>query len=203
LPIPDRITSRVGMSADPLDETATDGKVSVPTWPVEPGRYRLAAAYACPWANRALIVRNLLGLDDVISLALAGPTHDKRSWTFDLDPGGVDPVLGIERLQQAYFARYPNYPRGITVPAMVDIPTGKVVTNDFPWITHDFFFEWREHHKAGAPNLWRYAKHLYSIPEFGSTINFEQIKTHYYVVISDLNPNGVVPEGPDPAVWTE
>ena len=82
------------------------------------------------------------------------PVHDERSWTFDLDPDGVDPVLGIERLQEAYFARVPDYPRGITVPAMVDVPTGRVVTNDFPWITHDLFFEWRQHHRPGAPDLW-------------------------------------------------
>ena len=33
-------------------------------------------------------------------------------------------MLGIERLQEAYFARVPDYPRGITVPAIVDVPTG-------------------------------------------------------------------------------
>ena len=58
-------------------------------------------------------------------------------------------MLGIERLQQAYFARFPAYPKGITVPAIVDVPTGQVVTNDFPWITHDLFHEWREFHRAG------------------------------------------------------
>ena len=47
----------------------------------------------------------------------------------------------------AYDARYPDYPRGITVPAMVEVSSGKVVTNDFPWITHDFFFEWKDHKK--------------------------------------------------------
>ena len=125
-----------------------------PLWPVEPGRYRLVAARACPWASRAIIVRACSGSRTCISLGLAGPTHDERSWTFDLDPDGRDPVLGIERLQQAYFARYPAYEKGITVPAMVDVPTGQVVTNDFPWMTHDLLHEWREHHRPGAPDLW-------------------------------------------------
>ncbi len=270
-------------------------------WPVEPGRYRLVAAKACPWANRAIIVRRLLGLEDVISLGLAGPTHDRRSWTFDLDPGGVDPVLGYERLQEAYFARYPDYPKGITVPAMVDVPTKQVVTNDFPWITHDLYFEWQEFHRPDAPNLWPddvreemeevmrriftevnngvyrcgfagsqesyeaaydrlwtamdwledrladrrylmgdaiteadvrlfttlarfdavyhghfkcnrnkltempnlwgYARDLFQLPGFGETIDFDQIKAHYYVVHTDINPTQIVPAGPDPAVW--
>jgi putative glutathione S-transferase len=123
-------------------------------YPVEPGRYRLIAARACPWANRAIIVRRLLGLESVISMGLAGPTHDQRSWTFDLDPGGRDPVLGIERLQEAYFKRVPGYERGITVPAIVEIPTGEVVTNDFAQITLDFSTEWREYHRPGAPDLY-------------------------------------------------
>ena len=123
-------------------------------WPVEPGRYRLIAARACPWANRAIIVRDLLGLQDVISMGLCGPVHDEDSWTFDLDRDEVDPVLGYKRLKEAYLARDPEYSRGITVPAMVDIPTGAVVTNDFPQITHDLFFEWREFHRHDAPNLW-------------------------------------------------
>ena len=71
------------------------------------------------------------------SMGVCGPTHDERSWTFDLDPGGRDPVLGIERLQEAYLRRVPGYDRGITVPAIVDIPTGAVVTNDFAQITLD------------------------------------------------------------------
>ncbi len=123
-------------------------------FPVEAGRYRLVVARACPWANRAIIVRRLLGLEDVLSMGICGPTHDARSWTFDLDPGGVDPVLGIERIQDAYFARDPAYPRGITVPAVVDIPTGAVVTNDYPQITLDLSTEWRGHHRDGAPDLY-------------------------------------------------
>ncbi|HEV3401522.1 MAG TPA: glutathione S-transferase C-terminal domain-containing protein, partial [Acidimicrobiales bacterium] len=99
-------------------------------------------------------VRRLLGLEPVLSMGGAGPTHDERSWTFDLDPGGRDPVLGIERLQEAYFARFPGYDRGITVPAIVDVATGRVVTNDVHQITLDLSTEWRAHHRAGAPDLY-------------------------------------------------
>lgn len=50
-------------------------------YPVEHGRYRLVVARACPWANRSIIVRRLLGLEDVLSMGVCGPTHDERSWT--------------------------------------------------------------------------------------------------------------------------
>jgi glutathionyl-hydroquinone reductase len=123
-------------------------------YPVEPGRYRLVVSRACPWASRSVIVRRLLGLEDALSMAIAGPTHDERSWTFDLDPGGRDPVLGYERLQEAFLKRFPDYSRGITVPAIVDIPSGEVVTNNYPQITEDLYFEWRALHREGAPNLW-------------------------------------------------
>ena len=133
------------------DRITADGRDG---WPVEPGRYRLVVSRACPWASRAIIVRRLLGLEDVLSMGVCGPTHDERSWTFDLDPGGLDPVLGIERLRQAYFARLPGYPRGITVPAIVDIATGAVVTNDYAQMTLDLSTQWSRFHRDGAPDLY-------------------------------------------------
>lgn len=123
-------------------------------WPVESGRYRLVVARACPWANRALIDRRLLGLEDALSLAVAGPVHDSDSWTFDLDPGEVDPVLQIPKLKDAYLKRFDDYAKGITVPAIVDIPTGQVVTNDYPSMTLDFSTEWTQFHRPGAPDLF-------------------------------------------------
>ncbi|WJK43054.1 glutathione S-transferase C-terminal domain-containing protein [Solwaraspora sp. WMMA2056] len=123
-------------------------------YPVAPDRYRLVVSRACPWANRTIIVRRLLGLEQALSMGVAGPTHDKRSWTFDLDPDGRDPVLGIERLQEAFFARFPDYDRGITVPAIVDVATGQVVTNDYAQITLDMSTEWTAYHRPGAPQLY-------------------------------------------------
>ena len=55
----------------------------------------------------------------------------------DVRRSAYRPRYTIERLQQAYFARDPNYPLGITVPALVDVPTGQVATNDFAQLTLD------------------------------------------------------------------
>ncbi|MFC6706361.1 glutathione S-transferase family protein [Flexivirga alba] len=282
---------------DRITQDGADG------WPVEPGRYRLVAARACPWASRAIMVRRLLGLEDAISLGLCGPTHDSDSWTFDLDDGGLDPVLRIPRLKDAYDKRFPGYPRGITVPAIVDVPTGGVVTNDFAQMTMDFATEWTDFQREGAPDLWpvalrdemapvmkriytevnngvyrcgfagtqetydaaydrlftaldwleerlagqrylmgehltcadvrlfttlvrfdpvyhghfkcnrqkldefpvlwAYARDLFQTPGFGDTVDFEQIKQHYYEVHRDVNPTGIVPLGPDLTNWSD
>jgi putative glutathione S-transferase len=52
------------------------------------------------------------------------------------------------------------------------------------------------------PNLWAYARRLYARPAFGETVDFDQIKRHYYLTHETINPNGIVPKGPDPAAWT-
>ncbi|MFC7326169.1 glutathione S-transferase family protein [Marinactinospora rubrisoli] len=123
-------------------------------WPVEPGRYRLVVSRACPWANRSLIARRLLGLEPAISLAVTDPIQDERSWRFTLDPDGRDPVLGIRFLSEAYLAREPEYTGGVSVPAIVDVPSGRLVTNDYQRITLDLATEWRGLHRPGAPDLY-------------------------------------------------
>ncbi|MEG3634916.1 glutathione S-transferase family protein [Micromonospora palythoicola] len=123
-------------------------------WPLEPGRYRLVWCRACPWAHRALIVRNLLGLTDAISLGTVDPIRDDRGWRFALDPDGFDPVLGINYLSEAYLATDPDYTGRVTVPALVDTRTGRVVTNDYPQLTLDLSTEWRRLHAPGAPDLY-------------------------------------------------
>ncbi|TCC52496.1 glutathione S-transferase family protein [Kribbella capetownensis] len=51
-------------------------------------------------------------------------------------------------------------------------------------------------------NLWVYARRLYQLPAFGDTVDFDQIKRHYYLTHDNINPTGIVPKGPDPRVWT-
>jgi glutathionyl-hydroquinone reductase len=134
--------------ADRITADARDG------WPVEAGRYRLVVSRACPWASRALVSRRLLGLEDALSLAVTDPIQDDRSWRFTLDPGGRDPVLGIHHLAEAYDARETGYPGGVSVPAVVDVPSGRLVTNDYQQLTLDLATEWSALHRPGAPDLY-------------------------------------------------
>jgi glutathionyl-hydroquinone reductase len=133
------------------DRITADGSSG---WKAEPGRYRLVVSLACPWAHRSIIARRLLGLDDTISLAVVDPIRDERGWRFTLDPEDRDPVLGIGYLSEAYLATDPDYQGRVTVPAIIDIETGRVVTNDYPQITLDLSTEWRAFHRQDAPDLY-------------------------------------------------
>ena len=143
---PNRFTGRV--TADSTSPPG-GGPDEQDRWPLEAGRYRLIWCRACPWAHRARIVRGLLGLDDAISLGTVDPIRDERGWAFALDPDGFDPVLGVSFLSEAYLATDPDYTGRVTVPALVDTLTGRVITNDYPQLTLDLSTEWRSLHRAG------------------------------------------------------
>jgi putative glutathione S-transferase len=46
------------------------------------------------------------------------------------------------------------------------------------------------------PNLWAYARDLYALPAFRETTNFDEIKRHYFMTHSRINPSRIVPDGP-------
>jgi putative glutathione S-transferase len=146
-----RFTGRV--SADSTSGPG-EGPDDQGRWPLEPNRYRLIWSRACPWAHRSVIVRRLLGLEDVISLGTVDPLRDERGWRFTLDEGGRDPVLGVEFLADVYRATDPDYAGRVTVPALIDTRTSRVVTNDYPQLTLDFSTEWTPFHGAGVPELY-------------------------------------------------
>ncbi|WP_432026024.1 glutathione S-transferase family protein [Streptomyces sp. 1222.5] len=133
------------------DRITADGRDG---WPVTAGRYRLVVSRACPWASRAVVSRRLLGLEDALPMAVADPIQDDRSWRFTLDPEGRDPVLGIRFLSEAYDRRETDYPGGVSVPAVVDVPSGRLVTNDYQQLTLDLATEWTSLHRDGAPDLY-------------------------------------------------
>jgi putative glutathione S-transferase len=133
------------------DRITADGRDG---WPAEAGRYRIVVSLACPWASRTLVTRRLMGLEEAIGVAVTDPIQDDRSWRFTLDPGDVDPVLGIGFLADAYHRADPTYGGGISVPAIVEVPSGAVVTNDVFQVTLDLATEWRALAREGAPDLY-------------------------------------------------
>jgi putative glutathione S-transferase len=107
-------------------------------YPAEPGRYHIYVCHACPWASRAVIVRRLKGLEDVVSMSAVDPIRDERGWAFRDGPGySRDPINDFSFLSEAYLATDPTYDRRPTVPAVWDKKTNKLISNDYHTITLD------------------------------------------------------------------
>lgn len=52
-------------------------------------------------------------------------------------------------------------------------------------------------------NLWPYARALYQQPGIAATVEWEQIKEHYFTTHDELNPKRIVPKGPIGIDWNE
>ena len=262
----------------------------------EKGRYHLYVSYGCPWASRALLMRNLKGLEDVISLSVVNPYLGENGWSFDDGEGIIkDPIINAQYLRELYVLANPKFTGRVTVPVLWDKKTNTIVNNNSGDLMKIFNFEFNE---VGAnnldfrpanltekieklnekieenickgvygvgyaktqekyeeaikklyftldelenilenkkyllgdnltetdiklfptlvrfdsvyvglfkcskkrivdyPNLWRYLKEIYNIPEVKKTVNFNHIKKLYYGNIK-INPNGIIPVGPD------
>lgn len=134
------------------DRVTADGSSG---FPAEAGRYRLYVSLACPWAHRAIIVRRLLGLEDVISMAVVDPVRDERGWALrDGDGHERDGVCGFEFLSEAYLRTDPEYTGRYTVPCLWDTVTGRLVSNNYPDLTIDFETQFTAFHRPGAPDLY-------------------------------------------------
>jgi glutathionyl-hydroquinone reductase len=131
------------------DRVTADGSSG---FKAEPGRYHLYVSLACPWAHRSIIVRRLLGLEDVISLSVVNPIRDERGWAFNDE--FTDPVNGFHYLSEAYDATVPDYTGRYTVPALWDRGTGRLVSNNYPDITIDLETQFVAFTRSGAPDLY-------------------------------------------------
>ena len=97
----------------------------------EPHRYHLYVSLACPWAHRTLIVRRLKGLEEIIGVTVVDPVRDERGWAFREGPGHTaDPINGFKFLKEAYLATDPTFNDRVTVPALWDKQTRRVVSNN-------------------------------------------------------------------------
>lgn len=253
------------------------------------GRYHLYASLTCPWAHRTLIMRELKGLNTVISVSIADVILGDQGWSFSENP------THPQYLREIYLKAAPKFTGRVTVPVLWDKQQQTIVSNESREImrmldvefaalsTHnvdlypsnlqqkidqtieaifapinvgvyragfatsqagyeaavtelfDHLGRWEtvlskqrylcgnqlteadiclfttlyrfdsvyySHFKCNLrrivdyPNLWNYLKDLYQRPEFKATCDLDIIKRSYYMSMTDINPNQIVPKGP-------
>ena len=97
----------------------------------EKGRYHLYLSYACPWAHRTLIVRELKELDAVVSVSFVNPIRDDKGWCFESENNQyIDPLNGFSYLMEAYNIMDSKYDMRVTVPVLWDKQTKQIVNNE-------------------------------------------------------------------------
>ncbi len=98
----------------------------------ESGRYHLYVSYACPWAHRTLIFRQLKGLEDHVSVSVVHPDMLDDGWTFRTDfPGATgDTLYGHDFLRDIYTIADPHTSSRVTVPVLWDKKRKVIVSNE-------------------------------------------------------------------------
>ena len=98
---------------------------------IEPGRYHLYVSLACPWAHRALIARELLGLEKFISVSVVDWFLDDDGWAFREREGATpDHLFGHDFLRKVYLEADSNYSGRVTVPIFWDKKSGTIINNE-------------------------------------------------------------------------
>ncbi|MGR3660046.1 MAG: glutathione S-transferase family protein, partial [Paracoccaceae bacterium] len=101
-------------------------------YPAESGRYHLFVSYACPWAHRTLIFRQLKGLADHITISAVHPDMFDDGWTFETDGTGAtgDTLYYLKFLRDIYLKDNDKTSTRVTVPILWDKKTQTIVSNE-------------------------------------------------------------------------
>ena len=105
-----------------------EGASPVALWPIDPHRYRLYVALACPWAHRTLIVRALYGLEAVLPVATVAPEMMGEGWVFDA--AHPDRFEHHAHLRSLYLQADPQCTSRVTVPVLWDARDKTIVNNE-------------------------------------------------------------------------
>ena len=108
------------------------GPSGVGGFKAESGRYHLYVSYACPWAHRTLIFRQIKGLAPHISVSVVHPDMMSDGWTFDDDYAGAtgDTLFGLPFARDIYTKADPVFSGRVTVPILWDKQQGTIVSNE-------------------------------------------------------------------------
>lgn len=100
----------------------------------EKGRYHLYVSYACPWAHRTLIVRQLKGLEDFIGVSVVSPRMGELGWPFasadEFPAADKDPLYDSKHVRDLYFRANAEYKGRFTVPILWDKKHSTIVNNE-------------------------------------------------------------------------
>jgi len=100
-------------------------------FPAEANRYHLYTSHACPWCHRVMVMRALMGLENVISVSEVHPFRGDKGWR--IDPALLDETAGVPKdtfLYETYLRTNPSYTGPISVPLLIDKKTGQIVSNN-------------------------------------------------------------------------
>jgi glutathionyl-hydroquinone reductase len=117
-------------------------------FPPEKDRYHLYVSYACPWAQRTLIVRQLKGLESFISFTSVHWHMGEKGWRFATPDENLpgenttpDPLHpDFTHLRHIYFEQNPDYEGRFTVPTLYDKKQNKIVSNESSEIIRMFYY---------------------------------------------------------------
>jgi len=97
----------------------------------ERDRYHLYVSLACPWAHRALILRALKGLEDLLPISIVHWYMGGDGWTFEAADGVTpDTVNNASRLYEVYQAADSSFTGRVTVPVLWDRHRQTIVNNE-------------------------------------------------------------------------
>lgn len=146
----------------------------------EANRYSIYWAVGCNWSNRPVIVRDLLGLQDVIRDQLtthSGETN-KYGHGFGDQPGHKDAATGAYFLSEFYKRANPDFKGRATTPTFVDIIEKKAVNNDYHRLTNYLEVQFRPFQPKDAPDLYP-KKYRKEIDEFNDWL-FPHVNNGHY-----------------------
>jgi putative glutathione S-transferase len=154
-------------------------------YPVEPGRYLILGSIGCGWARRQAIVTRLLGLTQAVPFVqLTG--RDENGWKISSVDNDIRERFGTNRLNDLYHATDPSYQGRGTSPSVIDLSSGKVISNNYHVLPLDWETVWKPYHSPNAPEL--YPADLRQEIDLLNQQIFDDVNNGTYKVIFATNP---------------
>lgn len=146
----------------------------------EKDRFAIYWAHGCHWSNRPVIVRDILGLEDVIGEVHTTHTGETNKYGhgFGDQKDHRDPLTGAYFLSEFYKRANPDFKGRATTPTLVDVKEKKAVNNDYHRLTNYIEVWFRGFQPVDAPDIYP-VKYRHEIDEFNDWL-FPTVNNGHY-----------------------